>query len=182
MISWLARALATLRKPAPPTTDAQVIAIEGQVTAERARSQVGRGVYKLGTGGRDPHAATPFITGQCDCSGFVAWCLGLDRYQPGKIDGDWVSTTAVWRDAQGPRRLFERVEPAQATAGDIVVYGSTYEHGRRVGIGHIGVVVEPAVIVATMRIVHCAASGEIAVRESNGAVWDRHHGIVARLR
>lgn len=71
-----------------------------------ARRWVGGGVYKLGAGGRNPDDGTPFDRdGRCDCSGFVAHCLGIDRKQP---DG-WVNTTAIVLDAQHPGGRFELV-------------------------------------------------------------------------
>jgi len=83
--------------------------------AMRAISVIGRGVYRLGRGGRDPLAPTPFdAAGESDCSGYAAWCLGLDRYQPGEITGGWISTDAIVRDARGPRALFELVGVAPA--------------------------------------------------------------------
>ena len=50
--------------------------------------------YRLSkfNGGKDPYAQHPADwsygnrTPTCDCAGFVAWCLGYDRYQPGKFE------------------------------------------------------------------------------------------------
>lgn len=65
--------------------------------------------YKLGKGGFDPSLPTPAPTGECDCSGFVAWCLGLGRDQR-RAHGFWISTTDIVRDALGAQRLFVRLE------------------------------------------------------------------------
>lgn len=84
--------------------------------ALRARSMVGRGVYRLGRGGRKPLASSPFdAAGEADCSGYAAWAIGLDRYQPGDIGGDWISTDSIVRDARGPRAMFELVGAAPAS-------------------------------------------------------------------
>lgn len=46
----------------------------------RAMSAVNQGIrYKLGKGGMNPGSPTPAASGQCDCSGFVAWCLFMSR-------------------------------------------------------------------------------------------------------
>ena len=46
----------------------------------RAHSSVGQGIrYKLGRGGMYPGSPTPAAANLCDCTGFVAWCLGFSR-------------------------------------------------------------------------------------------------------
>lgn len=150
----------------------------------RALSVVGQGVYRLGRGGRSPMAATPFDRdGRCDCSGYAAWCLGLDRYQPGRIGGDWISTDSIVRDANGPRAMFQSVSITDWRPGDLVVYPGRYVAGARVAIGHVGVLVVPGPTIAECRVSHCAASrhaGKGAVRVSDGKPWVKR-GVVVRL-
>jgi hypothetical protein len=44
----------------------------------RARTALGKTIeYKLGKGRMNPGPATPPPAGQGDCSGHIAWCLGL---------------------------------------------------------------------------------------------------------
>ena len=152
----------------------------GAEVVRRALSCVGRGVYKLGKGGRRPADPAPFdASGASDCSGFASWCLGLDRYQPTAIDGGWISTDSIVRDARGPHRMFVEVPIGEAQAGDLVVYPGRFVAGKRVGIGHVGVIVEPGPTILACRVAHCAASGKVAVRVSDGRPWART-GTVAR--
>lgn len=145
----------------------------------RALSVVGTGRYHLGRGGRRPGNSTPLdAAGESDCSGLVSWALGLDRYQPGRIGGDWISTASMVRDAMGPRQMFAPVALADAVPGDVVTYKAT------IGVGHCGVIV--AVNGPTWReldIVDCAARKPpaIAHRADGGDLWRRKGGIVVRL-
>lgn len=118
----------------------------------RAAKFLNTGYYKLGKGGRDPENPTPF-TGveQCDCSGYVNWAVGYDRFQPctktvaGKMDYDegnkgvWLDTSGIIADATRSRpvwyRALKRSEPVRP--GDLVVYGDL-----SVKEGHVGMVLE----------------------------------------
>lgn len=160
---------------------------------KRALSVVGQGVYRLGRGGRKPLASTPFdAEGRCDCSGYVSWAMGLDRYQPGRIGGDWISTDSIVRDAEGPRAMFELVAAptprvpsvAHVSAGDLVVYPGRHVGGVRVAIGHVGVIAVVGPTIAECRVAHCAASrhaGPGAVRVSDGRPWAKRGIVVRRI-
>lgn len=147
----------------------------------RALSCVGHGVYKLGAGGRNPEMPSPFIGGLCDCSGFaLAWCQGLDRYQPGRIDGDYLWTDGVYADAKGPRRMFAEVALDHTQLGDCVVYRGS----RTLGIRHPG---HCGVIVAingegwgSLDVVDCHGGKAPAVGHRSGGLWGRAGGIVVR--
>lgn len=143
---------------------------------DRARSVIGQGKYKLGSGGRVPKQATPFQDGQCDCSGFVAWCLGVDRYQPKKVGGgDWLETTAVYRDAQNDGGLFTQVMVPRS--GDVIVYGD--KGGRQGHIGIVSQVIEGKVT----KVIHCARSNRpAAIMETAPLVFFRNAAIVARFK
>lgn len=151
----------------------------------RALSVVGQGRYSLGKGGRSPAASTPFDReGRCDCSGMVAWAIGLDRYQPGRIGGDWISTDSIVRDAEGPRAMFRPVAITDWQPGDLVVYPGRRVGGVRVAIGHVGIVVVVGPTIAECRVAHCAASrhaGPGAVRVSDGRPWARRGVVVRRV-
>lgn len=110
--------------------------------------------YILGEGGRSPLAKdcfTPDKNGNrgSDCIGFVMWCLQLDRYQPKTFrfyDG-WMNTDSVMMDAtsggifgEGHRIMWRKV--TQPQAGDLVVFPSIHKNGKRVRVGHVGLVVE----------------------------------------
>lgn len=204
MIAFLAPFLALLARirramPAPALELASV---------RRARSQRGRGNYGLGSGGRDPRAADPFGAYQtragedparahrrvllgrvwCDCSGFVAWCLGIARKLSG---GVWFYTDRIVADAKRQLAFHDlgyRVPVDQARPGDVVAYGSIDRDGdgKRDKIGHTGLIVAVAAKVRTLRdvrVIHCASGASAeggAVRESSGAPWDRPDAVVFR--
>ena len=177
------------RWAAPRVDPPELAAVEREIEAapdpraarvvERALRAVGTCTYSLGKGGRHPEADSPGDgEGRCDCSGYASWALGLDR-KSGAIDGGWISTDSIVRDARGPRRMFREVPIGDAKPGDLVVYPGRFVAGRRVGIGHVGVIVEPGPTILACRVAHCAASGKVAVRVSDGRPWARS-GIVAR--
>lgn len=137
----------------------------------RAKSVIGEGVYKLGAGGRVPSAKKPFDKeGRSDCTGFASWCIGIDRYQPGRVNGDdWIETSAVFADAQEDGPLFLHVTaPLQPRPGDLIVYGDRYGvvNGRRkkIGEGHIGIIESVDLKGRADTVIDCASS------RTNGAV------------
>lgn len=146
----------------------------------RARSQIGKLRYVLGKGGRDPEARSPGdATAACDCSGFVCWALGFDRHQPGFAGYDWVSTDSLVSAARSGHPWFSEV-PVPAP-GDLVVYPGLYRGGKRVRIGHVGLVsVVPAehpgpALYDWIRVIHCSAGNQrrtgAAVQETSGVAW-----------
>lgn len=123
-------------------------------TVRRALLYVGRGRYRLGTGGR------------------------RQRNRPGF---GWVSTTTIVDDARGAHHLWRAVPVEQAQPGDVAAYPSRYVGGVRVGIGHTGRVVAvhgPAW--ADLDIVDCAARKGAAIGHRSGALWGAKGGVVAR--
>ncbi len=138
---------------------------------ERAKSAVGhKTVYKLGMGGMKPGRERPGNSeGQSDCSGFFAWYLGISR-QDARIDGGWIETSAIVRDATGPQKRFKKLDKPVVGCG--VVYGDA--NGRQ---GHVGVVVEVKHGVAT-RVIHCSMGnyrdfGD-AIRETPAVLFTRN--------
>lgn len=121
----------------------------------RALEWVGRpSTYKLG-GGAHVDLPHPFWRGSCDCSGFTGHVTGHNRIQ--RLGGKRVSfyTDNVVRDVwehrsawsmrgrivgRGPRRLY--VDADDVRPGDLVVRKGYYVAGRRVKIGHIGIIVD----------------------------------------
>ncbi len=110
------------------------ISIAAENRALRALQWVGNNgiTYKLGAGGRTP-AQLPYVKGEgeLDCSGFVAWCCGYDRFQEGL---GWINTDALEK-LSDTSTSFIRVSSDEVAAGDIVVYGAGAK------IGHTGIVV-----------------------------------------
>jgi hypothetical protein len=113
----------------------------------RAQAAVAQGIrYKLGKGGMNPGSPTPGAGGLCDCSGFVAWCLGMSRKSSElfyvHFNGGWIETSAVWNDIASPVGIFEAVTKM---AGAVVVYPDANGHE-----GHIGIVLDAT------HVVHCS--------------------------
>jgi len=153
----------------------------------RARQAIGQGcVYKLGAGGRKPFAPLPWIgPPECDCSGFVAWCLGVDRHTDNpwykNQNGGWIETTAICRDSDSPYGIFTKVKWEDALPGMLVVYGDRVIEGTR-RQGHVGIVT--AVDHGPSHVIHCSLgnwhkTGD-AIQETGPAAWKaRGDAIVA---
>jgi len=110
--------------------------VEGLLS--RARSALGLGIaYGLGRGGTDPTRSRPDHNGLCDCSGFMAWVVGLSRRKNENPLGRWFETTNVYNDAKMPSRgkLFTPLERPQI--GSIAVYPD-----RATRQGHMGLVTQ----------------------------------------
>lgn len=109
-------------------------------TVARARQHVGDKAckYQLGDGGTTPESMVPWDSdGGLDCSGFVAWCLGYDRYQQigDKPKGYWLNTDVI---RAGGRNDF--VEVDRPAPGVLLVYGR-HPFGKKPYIGHVGMIV-----------------------------------------
>lgn len=147
----------------------------------KARKLIGKGIYCLGAGGKNPTGELPWSVCAkpsfhshaklyskpifCDCSGFVCWCLGLPRHNS---DDTWNNTDhleylaskhpVAWKDAQ---------------VGDVVVYGAG------AAIGHTGIVSRVGKDGPT-HIIHCSASGSYAVKEQGPQLWLKHKAVIFR--
>ncbi len=162
----------------------------------RAMSALGKGtIYALGKGGRRPLAPVPHDDKrQCDCSGFVAWSMGVDRYQPrnplyARFNGGWVATTSLVYDAGRPRAetgLVDRVDVPEP--GDVVVYRDYTVDGVR-RQGHCGIIsyvpTDWAGDYSQLRVIHCSASKAArlagsAIQETPGTLFGRRAAIFAR--
>ncbi len=153
----------------------------------RALSQVGKGKYGLGKGGRNPYALTPFVAGVCDCSGFVAWCLGYDRVQDlGEDTETWYSTTEMVADAMTkPYLMFRKVGLREKVReGDVIVYPAG--NGRK--YGHVGVItgVLPGFKRlaegwwAHLEVTHCTTGYKTAIVTTNALLWANRGGYILR--
>lgn len=158
----------------------------------RARAAVGRGVrYGLGKGGYHPEddlPARPSLHRKrgmllprralwCDCSGFVAWCLGRSR-KPSKDFPWWLSTDSIWSDAKRGGRLFSLVGPAAVAPGDLVVYPDRRDDAGNHHEGHVGIVAEVRRahgVIVGMQIVDCSSSQD-GVTERDGRFFLLHAG------
>ena len=127
--------------------------------------------YVLGQGGFDP---TKMLTQKCDCSGFVAWAIGIPReFPPGS--SRWLDTDAYWNGGGAAAHaagfpLLRNIAPADAEPGDIIVYpdqGSSQGHmGMISGVDQQG----------KLKVIHCSKGNftnfHDATRETNSHVWD----------
>lgn len=117
----------------------------------RAQSAVGQGIrYRLGKGGMNSGSPTPAAGGGCDCSGFVAWCLGfsrkLDEAFYRNFNGGWFETTAVWNDIGSSVGIFDEVTKRP---GAVIVYPDAEGHQ-----GHIGVLIDAT------HVAHCSKGND----------------------
>lgn len=135
-------------------------------TLKRARSALGKKtVYALGRGGINPLKP---LTKECDCSGFVAWAIGIPRELPPGSD-HWLQTTTYW---QGDKGHFDPVAKDETLSGDLYVYPDL--DGKQ---GHIGIITSTK-NGAPEKILHCSSgnyrrTGD-AIQETSPAVFAAH--------
>lgn len=158
-----------------PTTTAELLT--------RARTALTQDIrYRLGRGGRRPNDATPAQENQCDCSGYIAWCLGFDRFirNPfyARINGEagsdrgWFETSAAHQDAQATTGILRQL--SAPVPGAIAVYPDS--NGRE---GHIGIVTQVRDGRPT-HIIHCASShpARRAVQENAGTPFINNRNTI----
>lgn len=94
-------------------------------------------------GGQSPYAAHPASwsygkrTPTCDCSGFIAWVLGYDRYQPhAGLGVKYLNTDNIILLAKS-QKWFEILNKPEL--GCIIVYGK-YDKNGKTYVGHIGLI------------------------------------------
>lgn len=181
-----------------------MIAFRPQPPVAHSKSRAKPIQYRLRggfNGGKDPFAQhpgswsppdnqkMPWSSGgawTCDCSGFVSWCLGIDRYQPEFPHyGGWVSTDSILMDARTGGDWFEEIPAPEL--GCVVVYGGARRKGKRIRVGHVGLVVDPLPAEwdknwSDLRVIHCSSGngrrfGQ-AVWETDGRIWSKHGRLV----
>lgn len=151
----------------------------GAEVVARAQSAIAGGcIYKLGKGGFDPKALYPWNKQMaCDCSGFMAWCLGVSRKTDNPwyaaYNGGWLETSAIVRDAVNPYGIFTEVARYDVMPGDILVWGDS--GGAQ---GHVGV------LSGSYTVIHCSKGNFTltadAIRETSTKIFDDHKAIAAR--
>lgn len=159
----------------------------------RALSCVGKGVYELGCGGRNPGLPSPFVASKrgrpgrfyVDCTGFSSWVLGHDRVQGlGTDEEEWYDTSAIFADAKKAQRMYRTVPRSEPVlAGDVLVYP---DNGRKQG--HIGVITR--VLPGFKRlgkgwenlleVTHASTGGKACVRTSHATLWKERGGSILR--
>lgn len=145
-----------------------------------ARAQAALSVpvrYKLGQPGRIIYPGATVLPPECDCSGFVFWCLNMERFQWVDDTVRWLDTTAIWRDARFPRRWFECIDPVP---GCLIVYPD--RNGKQ---GHVGIV-SAVVDGKVAAVIHCSAGNYrrtgSAVQETGPEVFERNGAITVRRK
>lgn len=139
-------------------------------TLVRAKGAVGLGTrYVLGKGGRTP--VDP-MEPESDCSGFVAWAIGIPRELP-PGSGRWLQTTTYWEGGGNVGSgLFAETDPARSEPGDLYVYP---DNGHRQG--HMGII-SHVQNRQPIRVIHCSKGNDRrhkdAILETDPVVFDRH--------
>jgi hypothetical protein len=149
----------------------------------RARSAIGKGIkYKLGAGGLSPRSELPCnADGDCDCSGYSAWAIGLPRmtkhplyllYANKTRDTEyaWINTDSMYYD--GFKRMSGYFELLQhARPGALILYPG---EPKRKLVGHVGIVSAVADNKAT-EVIHCSSGnfrrGGDAIAETGPEVF-----------
>lgn len=152
-----------------------------QQTLDRARSALGRKtIYDLGSGGMKPGGP---LDKKCDCSGFVAWAIGIPRQIPPGTGG-WLDTDAYARGgAPAFPGLAVPVAPSGVQPGDIYVYPD-YKLNGVVKQGHIGIISAVQGGVPT-KVIHCSLSNSNAgdaVKETGPTAWVSKGGAARIMR
>lgn len=161
----------------------------GKDVVTKARSVVAKGCwYGLGKGGMRPHDPHPWDSAhKCDCSGFVAWCLGVSRQTDDpwykSFNGGWFETTAIARDCETPYGHFALVTRPHAQPGDLLVYGDYKGSDGKTRQGHVGVCSEVDGKGPT-KVIHCSRGNERktgdAIQETDVTWWNVAGGVIAR--
>ncbi len=159
----------------------------------RARMALGRQCeYRLGRGGFDPSYPLPWARAkQCDCSGFVSWCLGVSRKTDNPYytayNGGWFETTAIVRDALARGvGMFDRVlGPDLPRPGDLYVWGDSKDPTTgKVSQGHVGIITAVDRLSSPTLVIHCSKGNERArgdaIGETEAAMFLARGAIVAR--
>lgn len=134
---------------------------------DRARSAIGKGItYSMGHGGEHPEDPLPTRDGECDCSAFACWIVGVGKSPDKNPCKVWLGTGGIYTDATGKQVLFERIPAPEA--GCFAVYPA--EPGKA---GHIALVTDPA----TKTIIDCSGS-QNGIKEHSGAYFWTHKGTI----
>ncbi len=136
-------------------------------TLTRANSCLGlKTIYKLSAGGTNP---TVPLTRECDCSGFVAWAVGIPRELP-PGSNHWFFTDSIWGGGSPVKPgLFSQMELPQSVPGDLLVYPHSGD-----APGHVGIIAQVDHNRPSM-VIHCShgnfAHFGDAVRVTDPAVF-----------
>jgi hypothetical protein len=119
----------------------------------------------------------------CDYAGFLAWCFGYDRHQPGFTAGsDWINADSMICESETRGAWFQPLVAPEI--GAVIAYCSIdlERDGRQARAGHAGLVVGlPDVwgsgdaTWSALRIIHCSPSIQRrrghGIGETHAAAW-----------
>lgn len=151
---WL---LAEQTRGAAPAAPGRPIKIREALAEMRVKSPVKHAEYmsELEASGM---SIDELPTVACDCSGFVAWALGVARNSgpPGEPFGSegWINTDSIHADARSTRKLFRPAERAEP--GTLIVYPRPAIRSAEPMPGHIGIVTQVSGDGRPTRVLHCA--------------------------
>lgn len=140
---WTGEGTTPTPRPGTPIDPAAALArldLERPEVAARYREGLQQGGWTIASLPREA----------CDCSGYVAWALGIPR-RPWGAAGGWFNTDAIHADARSAQRRVQRIE--RAVPGALLVYPS-HDGGKEVG--HVAIVTEVSADGAALKILHCA--------------------------
>ena len=148
--------------------------MEVAATIARAQSAANQGIrYKLGKGEMNPGSPTPAAGNQCDCTGFIAWCLGFSRRLEDQFyknfNNGWFETTAVWTDIGVNTGIMDPLNAPRP--GAVVVFPDHNGHQ-----GHIGLVTAVSSGNRISKIIHCSKGNDNqfqdAIKETGPQVFN----------
>ena len=173
----------TFTLPATAQTGGAALSVSQQVVDKARTALRRRTIYSIDT---LPPKETTWPSGiRADCSGFVAWCLGLPRY-PAELRGAQLFTTSFYEDAvRGGGNYFVRQVPGPVAGGIVVYPYYRLEPGAKRKPGHIALIT--VVRSATdYDIIDCSQSSFAetgdAIHESLESARRKFSGHAARLR
>jgi len=133
----------------------------------RARSACKFSVdYKMGKGGFNPNSDSPADNGLCDCTGFVAWVLGISR-KPKPLRPWWIESTELWSRSKAGD-TFSRL--STAVPGCVAVWPDSHGHS-----GHAAIITE----VRGTELYGCDCSSNMnGIAEHRLGYFERHSDTV----
>lgn len=119
--------------------------------------------------------------GSSDCSAFVLWCLGVDKYQPGTLgmpDGmQWINTDVLWR-AMPSQFFMDVASPQLLIPSDVVVFPSGETRGGNWKVGHCGIISRTNINFKDTYVIHCSKQNHVrfgsAVQETSIGIFLRN--------
>ena len=100
----------------------------------------------------------------CDCSGFVAWALGLSRNSAPLLGGQPIYTGTMHADATHGQKMFVRL--ARAVPGALMIHPKPTP--QEVPPGHVAIVTQVNERGEATKIIHCAPENYRLTRMAGG--------------